>query len=346
MNRRLFFTKAHGLDLRIVGADQGQRAAHGLSAFLAQFYSDKKAPPLLLTNFAVDDVDWLAASLSQVAGHRVKITHAQRGERAQLVAFAERNAQAEMSRAMAKAKSDSALLEGVARVLGLPDAPQRIEVYDNSHISGTNMVGAMIVAGPEGFMRKAYRTFNIKEAKAGDDFGMMREVLTRRFTRALSEYADDDAQWPDLILIDGGPGQLSAAAQILATLDLTDKVHLASIAKGPKRNAGEEILHIPGAAPVQLTKTDPVLHYLQRIRDEAHRFAIGTHRRKRQIEQEKSPLDTLPGIGAKRKKALLLHFGSARAVSNANIKQLQMVNGISKAIAEQIYAYFHDLPAG
>lgn len=319
-------------------------AASILSAFIAQFYGDKGAPPLLLTNGPVEESDWLAESLSAISKRKVKITHAQRGERARLVAFAERNALAEMGRTIAKAKSDTLLLKGVANVLHLRAPPKRIEVYDNSHISGTNMVGAMVVAGPEGFMRKAYRTFNIKDAKAGDDFGMMREVLTRRFRRALTEYEDDDAQWPDLILIDGGLGQLHAAQAILAELALQEKVQVASIAKGPKRNAGEEILYLPDHPPVQLTKQDPVLHYLQRIRDEAHRFAIGTHRRKRQIEQEKSPLDALPGIGAKRKKALLLHFGSGRAVSNASIAELSRIEGISPLLAAKIYAYFHDLP--
>ncbi len=313
-----------------------------LSAFIAQFYADKGAPPLLLTNIEPADRDWLEDSLSAISPKKVKIQQPKRGDRARIMGFAQSNALAELGRAITKTRSDAALLQGVATLFRLPEPPKRIEVYDNSHISGTNMVGAMVVAGPEGFNKKAYRTFNIRDAKLGDDFGMMREVLTRRFKRAIADYEDDDSQWPDLILIDGGPGQLTQAVHVLAELELQNKVHVAAIAKGPRRNAGEEILHLPDHPPVQLNKDDAVLHYLQRIRDEAHRFAIGTHRRKRQNEQTTSPLDALPGVGAKRKKALLLHFGSGRAVTNASVKDLSVVDGISPALAQKIYDYFHE----
>ncbi|HRW29657.1 MAG TPA: helix-hairpin-helix domain-containing protein, partial [Emcibacteraceae bacterium] len=248
-----------------------------------------------------------------------------------------------LERRVAETASQTKLLAGVADLFDLDSPPNRIEVYDNSHISGTSALGAMIVAGPEGFEKNAYRKFNIKseDLVPGDDFGMMREVMTRRFKRQLREDPDRNAPtWPDLLLIDGGKGQLSAVCSVLEDLGLTD-IPVVSIAKGPDRNAGREDFYLPGKSPFKLPPNDPVLYYLQRLRDESHRFVIGSHRTKRAQKMHKSLLDGLPRVGAVRKKALLMHFGSAKAVSDAAINDLQKVDGISQALATQIYDYFH-----
>jgi excinuclease ABC subunit C len=250
---------------------------------------------------------------------------------------------------MAESASHRQLLDSLAETLGLDAPPERIEVYDNSHIQGSNPVGCMIVAGPEGLMKSGYRKFNIRGLAAaaaapergGDDYAMMREVLTRRFARALKEDPDrDSGTWPDLVIIDGGKGQLSVACAVFADLGI-DGVALLAIAKGPDRNAGRETLHIPGRAPFTLSERDPVLYFLQRLRDEAHRFAIGTHRARRAKGIAASPLDEVPGIGSKRKKALLLHFGSAQAVAAAGLADLEAVDGISRAVARKIYGHFN-----
>jgi len=251
-----------------------------------------------------------------------------------------------LARRMAENASQRKLLEGLGDLLGLDGVPDRIEVYDNSHISGTNAVGAMIVAGADGFMKNAYRKFTIRDtddgkATPGDDYAMMREVMTRRFSRALKEDPDrDQGIWPDLVLIDGGRGQLNAAMGILADLGIED-VQLVAISKGPDRNAGRERIHMPDGRVLQPEPRDPVLYFLQRLRDEAHRFAIGTHRAKRKSGIARSTLDEIPGIGAGRKKALLHHFGSARAVAVAGLTDLEAVDGISRQIAEKIYGWFH-----
>jgi excinuclease ABC subunit C len=268
----------------------------------------------------------------------------QRGTKRDLVDYAVTNARDALRRRLAEAASQQQLLQGVAELFGLDAPPQRIEVYDNSHIMGRHAVGGMIVAGPEGLRKNAYRKFNIKgeDLVPGDDYGMMREVLTRRFQRLLKEDAEDEnaADWPDLLLIDGGKGQLAAVLQVMQELGVED-VPVVGIAKGPERNAGREQFFLPGREPFMLEPRHPVLFFLQRLRDEAHRFAIGTHRTKRAKDQIRSPLDEIAGIGAARKKALLLHFGSAKAVSRAGLADLEAVPGISEAVAKKIYDHFH-----
>ncbi len=314
-----------------------------LQAFIAQFYATRTCPALILLNTLPMQAGLLADALGQSSHKRITLHVPKRGEQARLVEQVTTNATQELQRRLRQSETDRALLAGVATMLHLPAPPRRIEVYDNSHTGGQNMIGAMIVAGPEGFMKKAYRTFTIQSAAKGDDLGMMREVLTRRLQRLADHHTPEDADWPDLLLIDGGPTQLAAAADVLNSMGLTDRISLAAISKGPQRNAGLEYLHVPGYDPVQPPHNDPVLHYLQRIRDEAHRFAIGTHRRKRQAQQDKSPLDGFAGIGPTRKKALLLHFGSARAVTRASVTDLARVPGISQKLAAEIYAHFHDI---
>jgi excinuclease ABC subunit C len=304
----------------------------------------------------------LAEALSAHAGHRVEIAMPQRGDKRKLVEHALVNAREALARKLAESSTQRKLLAGVAAGLGLETTPQRIEVYDNSHIQGSHAVGAMIVAGPEGFVKNAYRKFTIRGGKpasdgsleaaidaaegapplaAGDDYGMMREVLNRRFARALKEDPDrEQGSWPDLILIDGGAGQLEVACQVLADLGIAD-VAVAAIAKGPDRNAGHERFFRKGQPPISLDPKDPVLYFLQRLRDEAHRFAIGTHRAKRAKAISGSPLDEIPGIGARRKRALLHHFGSARGVARAGLADLERVAGISKTVAKKVYEHFH-----
>ncbi len=324
--------------------DKNQTLDEVLPAFMSQFYDNKQPPKLVLVNAHMLQKKLLQDALTLKAGHTVKITFPQRGEKSNMVALVEKNAREALGRRLTESASQQKLLEGVARLFDLEGPPNRIEVYDNSHISGTNALGAMIVAGPEGFEKNAYRKFNIKSDKLtpGDDFGMMREVMTRRFSRQLRENPDrDDAGWPDLLVIDGGKGQLSAVMEILADLGLED-IAIVSIAKGPDRNAGREDFYLPGREPFKLPPNDPVLYFLQRLRDEAHRFAIGSHRQQRGKKMHKSILDGLPGVGPRRKKALLLHFGSARAVAGAALEDLGKVEGINRTLAQSIYDYFHD----
>jgi excinuclease ABC subunit C len=322
-------------------------AAEVLTAFVAQFYDRMIPPALVLTSHKPTETALLAEALSVRAGRRVRVVTPQRGARRNLIEHALVNAREALERRMAESASHRRLLEGLADKLGLESPPNRIEVYDNSHIQGTAAVGCMIVAGPDGLMKNAYRKFNIRgdgksdDAAGGDDYAMMREMLTRRFSRALREDPDrENGTWPDLVILDGGRGQLSAVRAALADLGIEDMALLA-IAKGPDRNAGRERFFLPGRAPFSLDPGDPVLYFLQRLRDESHRFAIGTHRARRAKNITKSPLDDIPGIGAKRKKALLLHFGSAQAVAAAGLSDLEAVDGISKAVAKKIYGYFN-----
>ncbi|WP_370301289.1 excinuclease ABC subunit UvrC, partial [Pseudooceanicola sp.] len=315
-----------------------------LEAFLGQFYDNKEPPRQVILSDAIDNADLMTEALSQKAGRKVEILVPQRGEKAELISGALRNARESLARRMSESATQAKLLQGVAEAFGLDGPPQRIEIYDNSHIMGTNAVGAMVVAGPEGFLKNQYRKFNIKgtELTPGDDFGMMKEVLTRRFQRLQKEDPDrDKGLWPDLLLIDGGAGQVSAVAQIMAEQGVED-IPMVGVAKGVDRDAGKEEFHRPGARPFALRHNDPVLYFIQRLRDEAHRFAIGTHRAKRAKAVGATPLDEVPGVGATRKRALLAHFGSAKAVSRANLADLKAVEGISDALAETIYDFFHD----
>jgi len=328
-----------------------------LSSFVGQFYTGRPVPREILVSHALPEVDLLAAALSLSASRRIEILSPQRGPRRDLMEHALDNAREALGRRVAESASQRKLLEGVAQIFGLEAPPQRIEVYDNSHIQGSDAVGGMIVAGPEGFNKNQYRKFNIRTAAApgvtpapddiaagtitaGDDFGMMREVLTRRFKRALKEDPErDKGLWPDLVLIDGGLGQLNVTLEVFAELAVDD-VALVSIAKGPDRDAGRERFFLPGRPPFTLEPRDPVLYFLQRLRDEAHRFAIGTHRTRRSMGISRSGLDEVPGIGASRKRALLNHFGSARAVATATPEDLQAVPGVSRTMAKKIYDHF------
>ncbi len=313
-----------------------------LAAFIAQFYDDKPPPALLLLNTAPEDAALLAQALSLKAQRKVTLLQPKRGEKYDVVQHAATNAREALERKLAESAGHAKLLAGVAGVFGLPETPRRIETYDNSHISGSNAYGVMVVAGAEGFAKNAYRKFAIKgPITPGDDFAMMREVLHRRFGRALAEDPARGGQnWPDLVLIDGGMGQLSAVRGVMAELGLED-IPLLAIAKGPNRDAGQEWFHMEGRAPFQLPPRDPVLYFLQRLRDEAHRFAITTHRAGRAKKLVTSELDEIPGIGAARKKALLLHFGSAKGVKGAGLRDLEAVSGINHATARSIYAFFH-----
>jgi len=316
-----------------------------MSAFIGQFYDGRPAPKQILVSHDAAEAALLAEALTIRTGRRVAIRRPQRGRLRKPLEHAVTNARSALARRMSESASQRRLLEGLGRTLALDAAPERIEVFDNSHIQGENAVGAMIVAGPEGLNKAAYRKFNIRaagDAAAGDDYAMMREVLGRRFRRALKEDPDrDDGAWPDLVVIDGGPGQLSAAAETLQELGIED-IELLAIAKGPDRNAGRERFHRPGRASFILEPKDPVLYFLQRLRDEAHRFAIGTHRARRGKGLTASPLDEIPGVGARRKRALLQHFGSAKAVAQAGLGDLEAVAGISGAVARKIYGHFHD----
>lgn len=325
-----------------------------IEAFLGQFYAAHPAPPLVLLSHRPPNAVLLAEALSVRAEHRVRLVVPARGEKANMVRLAVDNAREALGRRMAESATQRRLLEGLTAHFDLDAVPERIEVYDNSHISGTQAVGGMIVAGPEGFMKAAYRKFNIRGTAApesagengesmapGDDYAMMHEVLTRRFARAIKEDPERArAQWPDLVLIDGGTGQLGVALEVFAELGIED-VAVAAISKGPDRNAGRERIHLPGRPPISLEARDPVLYFLQRLRDEAHRFAIGTHRAKRSRGLSKSTLDGIPSIGGKRKRALLHHFGSAAAVAAAGRADLEAVEGISRQTANKIYEWFH-----
>jgi excinuclease ABC subunit C len=319
-------------------------AAEVMQAFVGQFYADREPPRLVLLSHGLDDPDLMAEALGEKAGRRVDLAVPQRGEKAELVEGALRNARESLARRMSESATQGRLIAGLAEAFGLDDPPRRIEVYDNSHIMGTDAVGAMIVAGPEGFEKGQYRKFNIRgtEIAPGDDFGMMKEVLTRRFQRLLKEDPDrESATWPDLLLIDGGAGQVAAVHEVMVELGVED-IALIGVAKGIDRDLGKEEFHRIGHRPAALRHNDPVLYFVQRLRDEAHRFAIGTHRAKRAKSLSATPLDDIPGVGAARKRALLAHFGSAKAVSRANLADLKAVEGISEGMAETIYAFFHD----
>jgi excinuclease ABC subunit C len=330
--------------------DRGLEAGEILGPFLGQFYDDKPPPPLVLLSHDVPEHALIAEALADRAGHRVELAVPERGEKRKAIEHALANAREALMRRKVDDARQGELLDGVARVFDLPAAPRRIEVYDNSHIMGREAVGAMIVAGAEGFRKSDYRKFNIRGLRGpdtpdgiapGDDYGMMREVLGRRFARALKEDPDrESGNWPDLVLIDGGAGQLDAAATALAELGIDDIV-LVGVAKGPDRDAGRERFFLRGRAPFQMPPGDPVLFFLQRLRDEAHRFAIGTHRARRSALIQGSALDEIPGIGPKRKRALLLHFGSARAVARAGLADLEGVAGVDKATARKIYDHFN-----
>ena len=322
--------------------DKSDEAADVMAAFLGQFYEDKPVPRLILTNVEPADSDLLCEAFALKAGRKVEILKPQRGEKRQLVDHALTNAREALGRKMAESSAQSKLLAGVCEAFGLEASPERIEVYDNSHIMGTNAVGGMIVAGPEGFLKSQYRKFNIKgtELTPGDDYGMMREVLRRRFGRLVKEEAAGESPpRPDLVLIDGGAGQLAAAQEIMADLGVDD-IAVVGVAKGPDRDAGLERFFMAGREPFMLEPKSPVLYYLQRLRDEAHRFAIGSHRTRRAIDMKKNPLDEIEGVGPGRKRALLHAFGSARGVSRASVEDLAKVDGVSQALAQRIHAFF------
>ncbi|EKS35090.1 excinuclease ABC subunit UvrC [Afipia clevelandensis] len=332
-------------------ADKTMPPEEVLGSFLAQFYDDKPPPKLILLSHRIEDQELLSEALGVKAGHKVEVSTPQRGEKKDLVTHALTNAREALGRKLADTATQARLLEGLSNVLGLPRVPKRIEVYDNSHIMGTNAVGAMIVAGPEGFLKNQYRKFNIKSEglTPGDDYAMMREVLERRFKRLLGNAAegrkpdkDDDAvpQWPDLVVIDGGQGQLNAAREIFTGLNLTD-VSLIAVAKGPDRDAGRETLFMPDRPSIKLEPRDPVLYFIQRLRDEAHRFVIGSHRKLRKKDIREAGLQEIPGIGPSRKRALLHHFGTLKEIERASVADLGKVPGVSAESARKIFDFFH-----
>lgn len=318
--------------------------AEVMEAFVAQFYDTKEPPRQLILSHDIDNADLVQEMLSEKVGRKVDIVVPQRGEKLELVSGAMRNAKESLARRMSESATQAKLLRGLAEAFDLDAPPNRIEVYDNSHIQGSNAVGGMIVAGPEGLMKNQYRKFNIKgdDITPGDDFGMMKEVLMRRFSRLLKEDPErQSTAWPDLLLIDGGAGQVSAVAEILKELGVDD-IAMVGVAKGIDRDHGKEEFYVTGKPVFALQRNDPVLYFIQRLRDEAHRFAIGTHRAKRAKAFVANPLDEIAGVGAARKRALLAHFGSAKAVSRANLADLKAVDGVSGALAEKIYDFFHD----
>jgi excinuclease ABC subunit C len=327
-----------------------------LGSFLAQFYDDKPPPKVVLLSHQIEEIELLANALSIKAGHRIEVSVPKRGEKKELVTHALTNAREALGRKLADTATQSRLLEAMAATLSLPHPPKRIEVYDNSHIQGTNAVGAMIVAGPDGFVKNQYRKFNIKSEglTPGDDYGMMREVLERRFKRLINppedgakgadKARDDDfPQWPDLVVIDGGRGQLNAVREIFANLGLT-QVALMSVAKGPDRDAGRETLFMPEREAIKLEPRDPVLYFIQRLRDEAHRFVIGSHRTLRKKDIREAGLQEIPGIGPSRKRALLHHFGTLKEIERASVADLGKVPGVSAESARKIFDYFHPQP--
>ena len=331
-NRSYFPSRASGLPL-----------PHVLASFIGQFYTDKIPPRVVLVNEVLPESNLIADALSQRANHKVKINKPSRGPKHVLVNHVFANAKEALARRMAESGTQRRLLEGLADVLKLASLPERVEIYDNSHISGTKAVGGMVVAGSNGFLKQAYRKFNIrnKNLAPGDDYGMMREVFTRRFRRALQEDPDrESGNWPDLVLIDGGQGHLTAVTEVMSELAVGD-IPVVAIAKGPERDAGRERFFMEGRLSFMLKPDDPVLYFLQRLRDEAHRFAIGSHRARRKKVIGESPLDGIYGVGAKRKQALLHHFGSARGVGDAGLADLEAVYGISMPLAQKIYNHFH-----
>ena len=338
-------------------ADKSMSREEVLGSFLAQFYDDKPAPRLILLSHEIEDVELTAAALSTRAEARVEIHAPQRGERRQLIDYVLRNAREALGRRLADTSSQQKLLVSLGQAFGLPKVPRRVEVYDNSHIMGTNAVGAMVVAGEGGFMKQHYRTFNMRseDLKPGDDYGMMREMLQRRFARLVKEEpraADGDGRpdgddafpaWPDLVLIDGGKGQLDAARLAMSEVGVGESdVAVIGIAKGRDRDAGRETFFKPGHPPFKLPPRDPALYFVQRLRDEAHRFAIGAHRAKRKRELVKNPLDEIPGIGPTRKRALLHHFGTVKAIQRAALEDLIRAPGVNAATARAVYDFFHD----
>ncbi len=314
-----------------------------LSSFLMQFYDRMPPPKLVLLDRNLPDEGLLAEALGTRADYKVSVSRPQRGDRLKLLKQASRNAEEALDRRLAESSTQAKIMREMVDLLELDTVPDRIEIYDNSHIQGTNMVGGMVVAGPEGFRKSAYRKFNIKnpDTKPGDDFAMMREVLERRFARAQKEDPDrEKGEWPDLVLIDGGKGQMTAAKEALAEIGVED-VNMIGVSKGPDRNAGRETFHFMDGRELNLPINSPVLFYLQRLRDEAHRYAIGAHRQKRAKSIGHSSLDDVPGIGPARKRAMLLHFGTARAVKNASLEDLQGAPGVSATVAQKVYDYFH-----
>jgi excinuclease ABC subunit C len=354
-------------------ADRSLAAAEVLSAFIAQFYDDKPCPPCIFTSLAIEEESLLTNALTIKSGHKVEVNAPQRGEKRELVDHALANAREALARKLAETTSQHKLLDALGKSVGLARAPHRVEVYDNSHIQGTNAVGAMIVAGPEGFQKNQYRKFNMRSSDLapGDDFGMMREVLSRRFKRLIKEApragtpapdpgagivslsAPDDipidiggsgaSPWPDLVIIDGGRGQLAAAQEALSALGIAD-VPLLAVAKGPDRDAGLETFFLPGRDPFKLKPRDPVLYFVQRLRDEAHRFAVGSHRVRRRRDLREAGLQEIPGVGPTRKRALLHHFGTLKAIERAALTDLAKVPGISAETARKIYDFFHERP--
>ncbi len=342
-------------------ADRALKAGEVLSAFLAQFYDDKPPPRLILVSHDFEERTLLADALSTKVGRKVDVAVPKRGERKELVQHAAANAREALARNLADTSSQQKLLKALTETFALPREPRRIEVYDNSHISGSNAVGAMVVAGPEGFRKNQYRKFNIRseDLSPGDDYGMMREVLQRRFKRLMAETPrlsaeealaaeltgdvgeSEDHPWPDLVLIDGGQGQLTAAQETLAALGITD-VPLAAVAKGPDRDAGRETFFMAGKSPFKLPPRDPLLYFIERLRDEAHRFAIGSHRARRKKDIREAGLQEIPGIGPTRKRALLRHFGTVKAIERASLPDLSQVPGINAETARKIYEFFHE----
>ncbi len=336
-------------------AEKSFTAEEVLASFLAQFYDDKPPPRLILLSHEIEECQLLADALSVKAGFKVEVSTPKRGEKKELIAHALTNAREALGRKLSDTATQSRLLQGMTTTLGLPQVPKRIEVYDNSHIQGTNAVGAMIVAGPDGFIKNQYRKFNIKSEglTPGDDYAMMREVLERRFKRLLKPpegdaakaKADDDSfpQWPDLVIIDGGRGQLNAVREIFEGLGLT-QVSLMAVAKGPDRDAGRETLFMPNREAIKLEPRDPVLYFIQRLRDEAHRFVIGSHRKLRKKDIREAGLQEIPGIGPSRKRALLHHFGTLKEIERASIADLGKVPGVSAESARKIFEFFHAQP--
>ena len=319
-------------------------AAEVLEAFIGQFYDQRDPPRQLILSHEIENADLMAEALASKINRKVELLVPQRGEKADLVDGALRNARESLARKMAESATQTKLLKGLAEAFDLPKVPERIEIYDNSHIQGAFAVGAMVVAGQEGMIKNQYRKFNIRgdELTPGDDFGMMKEVLMRRFKRLIKEDPDrKEGHWPDLLLIDGGAGQVSAVREIMRDFGVED-IPMVGVAKGEDRDAGKEEFHRTGKPVMALRHNDPVLYFIQRMRDEAHRFAIGTHRAKRAKSVGATPLDDVPGVGASRKRALLAHFGSAKAVARANLHDLKAVEGVSDALADTIYAYFHE----
>lgn len=313
-----------------------------VASFIVQFYENKLVPPEIYVSHLPYEQTLIEEAFTETAGRIVKIIKPQRGAKLRMMEFVLKNAREALARHVAETATQSKLLQAVGELFEMDDTPKRIEVFDNSHLGGTGMVGAMIVAGPEGFKKTAYRKFNMRTAEASDDYGMMREMMERRFKRALNEGEGPGTEnWPDLLLIDGGKGQLSVVEETLEGLGILEELTVVGISKGPDRNAGREQFHMRGKESFMLPHSDPTLHYLQRLRDESHRFVIGAQRTKRKMAVGSSPLDEIPGIGPKKKKALLQYFGSSKGVSKAGVEDLMKVEGVSEAIATVIYSHFH-----